>query len=166
MSFIEPAQSLSQILAGDLTIEEKWSVIRWHLPEVIEAGYSQAGAARFFRDLGYTFGDHPFRDLWREITGTLSWNEIVNALPLDKVAPAHLIERAQYPLPARYRTTLRYTYYDAENDAYGEDGITVQFNDKITLAEQIETARNYIEQKYKRFLIDAWFVRMLVGKVE
>lgn len=97
----------------------KWNYIRAGIEIAVSEGLSMAATARELRGIGLRFGDHPYRDLFRDLSGYIRGLEYTTRLPFNVLPTPDLLPDSRYELSETYGYLGTFTFKDpTSGEAY------------------------------------------------
>lgn len=93
---------LNEVDAGNLASDAKWNIIQAGIEIAISENLSMTETASQLREGGLRFGDAPFRDLFRELSGYREQFDYPTKLGFDVLPNPSLMVYSQFPLEGDY----------------------------------------------------------------
>lgn len=128
----------------------KWNYIRAGIEVAVSAGFSMARTARELRETGLTFGDHPYRELYRELSGYIKGLEYSTKLPFNVKPTPGLLPPSRYELSSDYGYIGNFILKDKETGAIFEHTGRFDTPDLLSRAE----ASDWLQKKGQKYEIE------------
>lgn len=106
-----PQPGERSVLSGDAALDS----IGMLLPKLIGEGYSQRKAMSYFRNLGYSFSNAPFSEVYREILGIGKRSDRILSAPFDQPIASTYFDIPRFKtglMTSEYRFTVVYDSID------------------------------------------------------
>lgn len=129
--------------------QERQSLIKVFLPDMIAQGYSQNKAFNTFKEAGYGVNFYTFRDIYNETRYSQYLDFNIIFMDNDTVIPETFMTFSNNDFKARYKYVVSYGVQDNDTGKLNFTTFGVSSNDRLTKSEILERSEEGIIGKYQ-----------------
>lgn len=157
---------LSEFDTGNLARESKWNIIRAGVEIAVSENLSMSETARQLRLGGLSFGNEPFRDLFRELSGYRQQFDYQTRIGRDLFPNPDLMAYSKYPIEGEYGYVGRYLTTNPETFEQYYKTFRIDSDELLTQNQALAALQEFATKyglEFEERLTDVEFIGSMKG---